>query len=92
VLTQSVEDGVACLADGCSPCWVAPGDAIMASFPLQPRLIEGLTIVCDNDQSGLAAAQKVLERYHNANLPAVKVAPPDHKDANELWGARHAQR
>ena len=57
-----------------------------------PRLVGGLTVVCDNDQSGLAAAQKVVVRYERAGLPAVSMAPPNHKDANELWGALYAQR
>jgi hypothetical protein len=92
VLTQSVEDGLVCLAAGCLPCWAAPGDTIMASFPVLPRLVGGLTVVCDNDESGLKAAEKVLERYRQAGVPAVSVAPPNHKDANELWGALHAQR
>lgn len=79
-ITEGIEKGLALAASGWRPIWVTCGTSTMRVFPLLPRM-EALTVFCDRDDPGRAAALAAVARWHDAGREArILQPPPPHKD------------
>lgn len=79
-IAEGVEKGLALAASGWRPIWVTCGTSTMRVFPLLPWM-ECLTVFCDRDDPGRAAAMAAVARWLDAGREARILQPPaPHKD------------
>ncbi|MDE4601393.1 toprim domain-containing protein [Sinorhizobium meliloti] len=79
-IAEGIEKGLALAASGWRPIWVTCGTSTMRAFPLLPWM-EALTVFCDRDDPGRAAALAPVARWHDAGREARILQPPaPHKD------------
>lgn len=74
-ITEGIEKGLALIATGWRPVWSTCGTSTMRTFPVLPE-VECLTIFCDRDEPGRAAALIGLNRWRDAGREARILAPP----------------
>ena len=64
------------LATGSAPIWACLSASIMARFPVLDG-VSSLTVFADHDQAGIAAANAVAERWHDAGREVTLAMPSD---------------
>lgn len=72
-IAEGIESAAAVMAAGWRPVWAALSAGNMASLPPLPPL--ALTAFADQDPAGMAAAEKVVDRWRAAGLEAATAAP-----------------
>ena len=87
-MSEGIETGLAVMAAGWRPVWAALDAGNMASLPALPPLC--LTAFADQDAAGMAAAEKVVDRWRVAWLEAATAAPPAGDWADIREGTDHA--
>jgi hypothetical protein len=82
VITEGVVKGLALIDIG-APGVVAAalGTSALATLPFMPG-VSRLTIVRDNDDAGVKAADTLARRYRHRNTPVRVVGPPQGKDTD----------
>ncbi|MHC2489361.1 toprim domain-containing protein [Sinorhizobium meliloti] len=79
-IAEGIEKGLALAASGWRPIWVTCGTSTMRVFPLLPCM-EALTVFCDRDDPGRAAALAAVARWLDAGREArILQPPPPYKD------------
>ena len=76
-VTEGIEDGLAVLASGWSPVWVATSSGAIARFPILAG-VTSLTVFADADTPGLAAARSCCERWRVSARETRIIAPGRH--------------
>ena len=74
-LTEGIEDGLAVLASGWRPVWVATSAGAIAKFPVVEG-IDCLTVFGDADKVGNNAASECTGRWIEHGREAAIVLPP----------------
>lgn len=64
------------LATGSAPIWACLSASIMAGFPVLDG-VSSLTVFADHDQAGVAAANAVAERWHDAGREVTLTMPAE---------------
>lgn len=73
-LTEGIENAIAAILGGWSPCWAAGSAGGIASFPVLAG-IETLTVIADADKAGREAAEKCAQRWADADREAQVIEP-----------------
>nr|WP_246433782.1 CHC2 zinc finger domain-containing protein [Spirochaeta isovalerica] len=87
ILTESVIDALSLIQMGIEnviPCYGANGFTEEHLSLLHSERVKLVTIAFDNDDSGRAAAEKLIESLLAEGFPVKVIAPPEVKDWNEL--------
>ncbi|MBB4326967.1 toprim domain-containing protein [Rhizobium leguminosarum] len=74
-IVEGVEKGLALSACDWRPIWCTSGVSIMRSFPLLAG-VEAISVFCDRDEPGRAAALTCAGRWHDAGREARILQPP----------------
>jgi len=86
ILAEGVEDALALIRAGLEPVWATMNAGAMSRFPILPA-IEAITLVCDGDAAGRAAALECAARWQAEGREAEVLTAPDGGDPAALLGA-----
>ena len=73
-ITEGIEDGLRILLSGWRPMWACGSTSGIDSFPVLPG-VECLTVFADNDDAGIRAAERCVQRWHDAGAECRVVTP-----------------
>jgi putative DNA primase/helicase len=88
-VAEGVETALSASAITGIPVWAALSASLLASFE-PPRGIASLRVFADNDEPGVAAAQRLVERLRGRVCTEVHMPPRPAKDWNDVSVARSA--